>query len=243
MKDMKVFVLTVAMALLAGAAWSAELVGYWAFNENQGAVARNSAISEYNGKINGAKWVPGKIGSALEFNGAGDFVEVKDTAENSPFALTSMSISAWIKPSAYPSGDAPVWCAGIAGKGYNSESTYGIRLHCDGRLHFRAYGPFGESGKMASFDCRGEKDKEVSLNEWHHVAVTYDNVKVKLFLDGKLDSAYKENRLPGINKQSIFIGFTSPVSERYFKGIIDEVKIYKGALTDAEVEAEYKKGS
>lgn len=104
MKGMKVFVLTVAVMLLAGAAWSAELVGYWAFDENQGAIAKNSAISGYNGEINGAKWVPGKIGSALEFNGAGDFVEVKDDAANSPFALTSMSISAWIKPSAYPSG-------------------------------------------------------------------------------------------------------------------------------------------
>jgi len=60
MKGTRVFVLTVAVALLAGAAWSAELVGYWLFSENQGTVAKNSVVSGYDGDIHGAKWVPGK---------------------------------------------------------------------------------------------------------------------------------------------------------------------------------------
>ncbi|HAH87360.1 MAG TPA: hypothetical protein DCL60_08315, partial [Armatimonadetes bacterium] len=191
-------------------------------------------------EIHGAKWVPGKVGSALEFNGESDYVEIKDTAKNSPFAITSMSISAWINPSAYPKG-APVFWAGIAGKAYYGESTYGLRIGSDGKVFFNVYGPFGEAGKIKSFLYGRESKTKVSLNQWHYVAVTYDNENVKFYLDGRLDSVYKENRLPEINKQSIFIGSTY-AKGRYFKGIIDEVKIYKGALTDAEVVEEYKKG-
>ncbi|MDD4160779.1 MAG: hypothetical protein PHO18_07525, partial [Synergistaceae bacterium] len=86
MKQIKVLVLTVVAMLLAGTVWSAELVGYWSFDENQGTVAKTSAVSGYDGEIHGAKWVPGKVGSALEFNGESDYVEIKDTAKNSPFA-------------------------------------------------------------------------------------------------------------------------------------------------------------
>jgi hypothetical protein len=233
MKGVKVLVLTAVAMLLAGTVWSAELAGCWSFDENQGTVAKTSAVSGYDGEIHGAKWVPGKVGSALEFNGESDYVEIKDTAKDSPFALTSMSISAWIKPSAYPAG-RPIYWAGIAGKRYG----YGMRLGTDGRLHFRVYGSFGDGGKVTPFDYRGKKDKQISLNKWHHVVVTYDNTNTKFYIDGRLDSTYKENRLPDINKQSIFIGRTDA---SYFKGIIDEVKIYKGALTDAEVVAEYKR--
>jgi hypothetical protein len=103
-KQINVLVLTVAAVLLACPAWSAELAGYWSFDENQGTVAKTYAIKGYDGEIHGAKWVPGKVGSALEFNGDGDYVEVKDTAAGSPFALDSMSISAWINTKA-PAGN------------------------------------------------------------------------------------------------------------------------------------------
>jgi hypothetical protein len=194
MKGVKVLVLTAVAMLLAGTVWSAELAGCWSFDENQGTVAKTSAVSGYDGEIHGAKWVPGKVGSALEFNGESDYVEIKDTAKDSPFALTSMSISAWIKPSAYPAG-RPIYWAGIAGKRYG----YGMRLGTDGRLHFRVYGSFGDGGKVTPFDYRGKKDKQISLNKWHHVVVTYDNTNTKFYIDGRLDSTYKENRLPDIN--------------------------------------------
>ncbi|MFA6666696.1 MAG: LamG domain-containing protein, partial [Armatimonadota bacterium] len=224
MKRVKVLLLGIVIALLACTVNGAELAGYWSFDEDQGTVAKTSAASGYDGEIHGAKWVPGKVGSALEFNGESDYVEIKDTAKNSPFAITSMSISAWINPSAYPKG-SPVFWAGIAGKAYYGESTYGLRIGSDGKVFFNVYGPFGEAGKIKSFLYGRESKTKVSLNQWHYVAVTYDNENVKFYLDGRLDSVYKENRLPEINKQSIFIGSTY-AKGRYFKGIIDEVKIY-----------------
>ena len=59
-------------ALPVSAALLDDLVIYYAFDESSGDVAFNG-IGSYNGTIynsNGSQWVSGKIGGALEFNGA-----------------------------------------------------------------------------------------------------------------------------------------------------------------------------
>ena len=45
------------------------LIGYWNFDEGTGTVAHDTSGSGYNGTVNGATWVAGKINGALSFNG------------------------------------------------------------------------------------------------------------------------------------------------------------------------------
>lgn len=223
--------------LLSGFCNAADLVGYWPLDENQGAVA-GDAIGDYDGIIHGCTWIPAKIGSGLSFNGTStDYVEISNTTSPNPYRLTHVTLSAWIYPKAYPTG-YPMWWNGIVGKAYYTESTYGIRLGYDRKLYFCVYGPFGAGGSVKSFSYKSSSD--ILLNEWHHVAVTYDGEYIKFYLDGALDAVYTESRLSGLYNQNIFIGSTY-ANGRYFNGYIDEVKIYNGALTIQEVEAEYER--
>jgi len=222
---------------LVSSSYSAELVGYWKFDEGSGETAWDSADG-HPGEIHNAVWTEGKIKGALEFDGKGSYVEVKDSA-NSCFDLTSMTLSAWIYPKAYPES-TPVYWAGIVGKGYYTCSVYGLYLGAHKKLVFSVYGPFGEGGKVGKFTYGENNNSVIKLNQWSHVVVTYDNYKVKFYINGRLDSVYEETRLPYTNDQSVFIGSVYK-DGRYFKGIIDEVKIYRGALTDQEVEEEYQK--
>ena len=223
--------------ILSGYVFADEgLVGYWPFDEGKGEVAKDS-VGEYNGEICNAKWVKGKIGLALEFDGKSSYVEIKDTAE-SCFDITKMTLCAWIYPKAYPDSAPPInGIAGIVGKGRFTSSTYGLWLRKWKILNFRVWGPFGEGGKAAKFNYRSY-ECPIDLNQWYHVAVTYDNQKVKLYINGKLDAENTENRLPFINNQSIFIGCTNK-GLRPFKGIIDEVKIYNRALEARDIYDEY----
>ncbi|MCK4401584.1 LamG domain-containing protein, partial [bacterium] len=230
----KMVVLAGLVFLLASYAQAAELVGYWNFDEGKGKVVKDSA-GNHNGEINGAAWVKGKKGGALEFDGK-SYVEIKDTTK-SCFDITSMTLSAWIYPKA-----SSERLQGIVGKRWYAGSTYGISLDTKGRLQFKVYGPFSKTGKKYdSFYYRGKTI--FNLDQWNHVAVTYDGITVRFYVNGRLDSVYEENRLPWIDNQSILIGVISTrkgAHKSYFTGIIDEVKIYKGALTEEEIETEYQ---
>ena len=74
---------------------NAELVGYWSFDEADGAadLSGNGNHSIIRGNL---KVIEGKFGEALEFNGSTDYVEIPDAPAISE--LEALSIAAWIKP-------------------------------------------------------------------------------------------------------------------------------------------------
>ena len=56
------------------------LVGFWAFNEGTGDTVKDLSGKDNHGKAVGdPKWVKGKIGSALEFDGKDDYLEIKNS--------------------------------------------------------------------------------------------------------------------------------------------------------------------
>ncbi|WP_276132069.1 LamG-like jellyroll fold domain-containing protein [Polluticoccus soli] len=74
---------------------------------------------------------------------------------------------------------------------------------------------------------------------WYHAAVTFDGVKWKLYLNGNLEAVDSINVLPqaaSIQHAAIASALTSTgVAQGYFKGIIDEVRIWNYARTMQEI--------
>ena len=70
----QIFIIGVLIGLLTTIVSATEqgLVGYWRFNEGSGATAADSSGHGNNGTIYGAKWVEGKSGKALSFDGKKD---------------------------------------------------------------------------------------------------------------------------------------------------------------------------
>ncbi len=75
----------------------------------------------------------------------------------------------------------------------------------------------------------------VTPDVWHHVAVTYDSTTWRLYLDGSLEATKVENSTPqnlSIQHSSIASALTSTgVPQGYFKGWIDDVRIWNYART------------
>ncbi|MHC4503211.1 MAG: PEGA domain-containing protein, partial [Planctomycetota bacterium] len=67
------------------------LVGYWAFDEGRGSVARDSSGGGRNGAIRGASRTTGRIDGALKFDGAKDCVSLPNVK-----ASAQMTVAAWI---------------------------------------------------------------------------------------------------------------------------------------------------
>ncbi|MCP4449853.1 MAG: LamG domain-containing protein, partial [Planctomycetes bacterium] len=57
---------------------SADLVGYWSFDEGAGTVANDGSGNDNHGEVvGGAQWVAGKVGGALAFDGSDDMVVIE----------------------------------------------------------------------------------------------------------------------------------------------------------------------
>ncbi|MBA4319342.1 MAG: MAM protein [Flavobacterium sp.] len=71
--------------------------------------------------------------------------------------------------------------------------------------------------------------------KWHNVAVTFDGTTAQLYIDGVLDVAQAMPTVPA-NTQSFLIAAADGVNTTsFFNGGIDEVRVWKVALTDKQL--------
>src|SRR4029077_16683562 len=72
--------------------------------------------------------------------------------------------------------------------------------------------------------------------EWANVAFTYNGTVAKVYLNGALLALYTKTVSFTPNTQDFYIGETqSATFPYYFKGIIDEIRIYNKAIPDNRI--------
>jgi len=177
-----------------------------------------------------AQFVAGKVGEAAAFDGK-RFIQGTDLTgfELHGYYEDAYSMAAWIYPTA-PTG-------AIVTKGFDVVEPQGHALNLkDGKLEYN------NVNKWVDEAIRIQTKQSLPLNEWHHVAVTSDGVRlaegVKLYVDGKevpYDIAVDDlNNRRGPRPQPLRIGAGGGPDNR-FKGNIDNVFVYGRALTPSEV--------
>ena len=200
------------------------LVLYLPFDEGSGKTVKDLSQYGNDGDIVGdAKWVDGKYGTALQFTKEGDHVEVKNSDSlNLNDQITLMAwgfIEAW-------KGDGDQWI----GKGAHASkaSGFGLMVYQQTNLYF-----MGSDG-AARHDLITTNLPE--LNEWHHVAATFDGKVMTVYLNGELLEEKKETfAFKGTNALPLVIGMGVERPQYTFEGIIDEVVIFKTALAQNEI--------
>jgi hypothetical protein len=96
--------------------------------------------------------------------------------------------------------------------------------------------PSGEISSSSNFvDTSGTV--KLPLNVWSHVAVTYDGASLKLYINGTLASQKSTTIQIQTSNGSLRIGGNTVWGE-YFKGIIDEVRLYNRALNTTEIQSD-----
>ncbi|MHC4494231.1 MAG: hypothetical protein ACYSYM_00240 [Planctomycetota bacterium] len=98
------FVLVLALATTSVGQDIAEgLVGYWPLDEGGGTTTADASGNGNDGTLNAPKWDAGKFGSALNFDGVDDYVDLG----NPPildFGTGDFTVSAWVKTTV-PAGE------------------------------------------------------------------------------------------------------------------------------------------
>ena len=159
---------------------------------------------------------------AASYNGVNSYVAVPWHSELQPaFAFT---VEAWIYPSALPSGSA---C--IIGKNYVTSYYFGIEN--TGRFIFM---PRNQAGGF----LRSRVTGTVKVNQWTHIAGTYDGTNTRLYINGVLDTSRTGiTGSVGSNFDSLYIGCDRQSGSRayFFNGRLDNVRIWKSARTASEI--------
>lgn len=197
------------------------LIAAWLFDENGGDTAEDASGNGHDGKIIGAKWVPGKTGRALDFDGNGNIVEIR---HDEVFNLTEYTISAWIKTNPNGKWQTVLGKEPIAGRPRN----YGVFIAGDTKLLGVNY-TTGANWKTA-FSTTVAAD-----GKWHHVAATYNGKVLRAYMDGEMEGETATDIPPDHNTEPIRIGRWGAVRGDFMAGIIDDVAIFSQALTADEV--------
>jgi hypothetical protein len=77
-------------------------------------------------------------------------------------------------------------------------------------------------------------DADFTLDEWHHMVMTFDEGDVKFYLDGEPAGKGEVTSPLSGNSLSFKLGADSN-AQNLLNGFIDEARIYNRAITEAEV--------
>lgn len=195
-----------------------KLAGLWLFDEGKGNVVKDSSGNGNDGKFEkGPKWVDGKFGKALEFDGTPNYVIVPHNPIFD-FGADDFTMGCWMKSENLDSyvvikrNGAGFWALSSS-----IDRNSGVFIFEGGGVHI-------DSGKTV-----------IVKKGWRHTVAVRRKGKISLYVDGELDA---EANVPANMDNPAFIRMGGWGSENLI-GSIDEVFIFKAgvALTEEDIKS------
>ena len=194
---------------------NANLVASYSFENN----VQDGSGNGLDGTIRGnPAFVEGIAGMALSFDGVNDFVDLGD---NAAFDITEqITLSAWVNTNDAGNGQHNPYVS-------KGDQAYAIKHANSNTIEFFIYDAGWHTANVSV---------DSSFNgEWHHVLGTYDGNELKTYVDGVLGATVAHEGSIEVQTNNLTIAMNSQETDRYYDGVIDEVKIYDRALSPSEV--------
>ncbi|HEX7897451.1 MAG TPA: LamG-like jellyroll fold domain-containing protein [Planctomycetota bacterium] len=205
-----------------------DLLVHLQFDAGSGTVAIDASGNGNPGELrNGASWAAGKSGSAASLEGTDDHVRVASSASLDA-ASGSLTVAAWV----YRASNQGGWRV-VATRQYGSswDDQYTLGFLDNGYrfgVHTTSGYPMLAGGTAP-------------VGQWIHMAGTYDGGMARLYVNGAQVAASAAGGAVVADGKPLLIGAgqndgTSAVQEA-LAGRIDDLRLYKRALSAAEIQA------
>jgi methionine-rich copper-binding protein CopC len=210
--------------------YAAGLVAAYALDEGAGTVVQDASGNGNNGTLANATWVSGKFGTGLQFTGAvNSLVTIPDSA--SLHLSTGMTLEAWVYPTSLNSpGNG--WVAAVA-KDHPESTSNDIEY----ALYAAQGTGTGPSTHVLIGSDRGTgSTTKLPLNQWSFIAGTYDGSTLRTYVNGV--------QVASKSQTGSILSTTDPLrlggdwDQEMFTGVLDNVRIYNGALTAAQLQTD-----
>jgi hypothetical protein len=198
------------------------LVAAYSFNTVSGSTVADVSGNNNNGTVSNAVGTSGgKYGGALSFNGTSARVNVPNTA--SLQLSSAMTLEAWVRPAVVSNA----WRDVV----YKGDDNYYLEATSTGGSRPVGGGIIGG----ASVEIRGSP--ALTTNAWAHLALTYDGAALRLYVNGTQVSSTTKTGTIRTSTNQLQIGSDS-IHGQYFSGLIDEVRIFNIARTQAQIQSD-----
>jgi len=208
------------------------LVGYYPFSGN----ADDESGNGNDGTVYGANLTTDRFGvedSAYSFDGVADWIRVEDSV--SLDISDELTLSAWIYGESFEGIDTIV----------HKFSAYGLHYN-----HIAFQGQGAENAVNLILNSGGwnlfNHPFQPEINVWYNITATYDGSYVRNYLNGNLEEDFEYDQPIQTSSGSLaFIiigGWVDPADpnrDQFFHGVIDDIRIYNRALSDAEINLLY----
>lgn len=212
------------------------LVGHWTFDgktiSTTGATtSAQDVVGGYNGTFTNMSTttsrVLGKVGQAITFDGADDYISV---GTSSVLGNKPLSVSFWAKSNVTTSTyDSPI------GKVNTGSWTQGWGFYTTGtsQMNFFIEGYSTNSANFTGLNPR----------VWHHYVGVWDGTNIYIYVDGVRGSV-TDTYTGSMTTSNLLMTIGSIEPDVYYNwnGPIDDVRVYNRALSQKEVQTLYKMG-
>ena len=197
--------------------------------------ALDSAGSARHGTVNGGTWITaGVMGGALTFNGSSD--SVLTTYKPAFTTQDGYTVAVWFQAATARAQD-------LLGFETTGGSRFSLEMGATGKLIFQVRGASGSAQALTS-------TKSYADGEWHHVAASRQPspATLTLYVDGAKVGQAADQTAGTINaggKASLALGSRAKdgTAAGWFKGTLDDARVYRRALAPVEVQRLYQQDS
>ena len=215
-----------------------KMLAWYDFEENTRTTTIDN-VGRFSGTLHGDAAIgKGRYGRGVTLDGDGDFV---DGTARPEFRIERGTIAGWFR------FDSDIRSEGhIAGMPFHATKWtapyHGLQawISPDGK-HLGSQA--NHNGSRIQTIYGSSVGLGVGPGEWHHIAASYDGRFVRLFIDGRpagevADGGTDDGHTRYDGSPSLTIGTRNVVDAgNFFKGQLDEIKLFDGPLNEAQVRA------
>ncbi len=217
------------------------MFSWWRAENN----ANDSIGTNHGTLMNDAAFAAGRVGQAFSFDGVNDYVTTED-GPDWDLGVGDFTIDGWINTNT-PNATMRLIAAGSRADGafnlwffgYGYASAWGS----GNRLNFGYYDADGYPYTDLNSD-----EITISPNTWYHIAVVRSGTEIRFYLNGTqvgsqlIGTVSISGGSTGVIIGARYLHNSSDVIE-FAQGFIDEVEIFRRALSLSEIQAIYNAGS
>lgn len=198
---------------------SASLKYHWKLDDGTGSLAADSTGSGLNGTVLGAAWTPGVLGGALSFDGVDDTV----TMATPNLSTNTCTIAGWVKRI----GTQAQYAGLVFSR--SGANTCGLHFGTANELRYtwKGTGYTFNSGMVPSDGV------------WTFVALVISPTNARFYMDdgsGLVTVAHNSTQQVVTFGSALRLGRDpNGGPPRYFKGLLDDMRVYDAALSAEEI--------